>query len=61
MLDLLTGLALVLVVEGVLWALFPATMREAAIRASLIEVARLRAGGLACAAAGVVLVWLIRG
>ena len=59
--DLLTGLALVLVVEGVLWALFPATMRQAAARASLIDAAQLRAGGLACAAAGVVLVWLIRG
>lgn len=59
--DLFTGLSLVLVVEGVLWALFPATMRQAAARASLVDAARLRAGGLACAAAGVALVWLIRG
>ena len=58
--DLLTGLALVLVVEGVLWALFPGPMRQAAARAALLDTGRLRLGGLAFAALGVVLVWLIR-
>jgi uncharacterized protein YjeT (DUF2065 family) len=59
--DLLTGLALVLVVEGVLWALFPEGMREAAARAAAIDPARLRTGGIAFAALGVMCVWLIRG
>lgn len=59
--DLLTGLALVLVVEGALWALFPEGMRQAAVRAGLLDDARLRAAGLAFATLGVVLVWLIRG
>jgi uncharacterized protein YjeT (DUF2065 family) len=59
--DLLTALALVLVVEGVLWALFPARMRQAAARASLMEDQKLRMGGLVFATAGVVMVWLIRG
>lgn len=59
--DLATGLALVLVVEGVLWALFPARMREMASRAAAIEPTQLRAGGLAFAAAGVLIVWFIRG
>ena len=58
--DLGTGLALVLVVEGVLWALFPETMKQAAALAVMLEVGRLRVGGLAFAVAGVLLVWLIR-
>lgn len=58
--DLGTGLALVLVVEGVLWALFPETMKQAAARAVMLEPGRLRVGGLAFAVAGVLLVWLIR-
>lgn len=58
--DLGTGLALVLVVEGVLWALFPERMKQAAARAVLIDVATLRLGGLAFAGVGVLLVWLVR-
>lgn len=61
MIDLGTGLALVLVVEGVLWALFPEVMKQAAARAMLMEPASLRLGGLAFASVGVLLVWLIRG
>jgi uncharacterized protein YjeT (DUF2065 family) len=59
--DLLTALALVLVVEGVLWALFPDRMRQAAARASAMEDQKLRMGGLVFAALGVAAVWLIRG
>jgi uncharacterized protein len=60
MIDLGTGLALVLVVEGVLWALFPETMKQAAARAIMLEAGRLRWGGLAFAVVGVLLVWAIR-
>jgi uncharacterized protein len=60
MADLGTGLALVLVVEGVLWALFPEKMKQAAARALLIDPSSLRLGGLAFAGVGVLLVWLIR-
>ena len=67
--DLGTGLALVLVIEGVLWALFPETMKQAAARAVMLDAGRLRAGGLAFAVAGVLLgfvvhyvfVWLLAG
>ena len=59
--DLLTALALVLVIEGVLWALFPERMREAAARAAAIDAPHLRTGGLVFATLGVLLVWLIRG
>jgi uncharacterized protein YjeT (DUF2065 family) len=58
--DLGTGLALVLVVEGVLWALFPDRMKQAAARAMMLESGPLRLGGLAFATLGVLLVWLIR-
>ena len=58
--DLGTGLALVLVVEGVLWALFPERMKQAAARAMLIDAGSLRLGGLTFAGLGVLLVWLIR-
>jgi uncharacterized protein YjeT (DUF2065 family) len=61
MADLGTALALVLVIEGVLWALFPEGMKQAATRALLIEPRSLRLGGLASAGLGVLLVWLIRG
>ncbi len=59
--DLLTALALVLVIEGMLWALFPEAMKRAAERALIMNSGQLRYAGLVAAAAGVVLVWLIRG
>jgi len=59
--DLLTALALVLVIEGMLWALFPEAMKRAAERALVMDSGQLRYAGLVAAATGVVLVWLIRG
>jgi uncharacterized protein YjeT (DUF2065 family) len=58
--DLATGLALVLVLEGVLWALAPGGMKRAAMIALGLENSQLRAGGLAAAGAGVLLIWLLR-
>ena len=58
--DLWTGLALVLVIEGVLYALFPDGMKRVAARAILVPPQILRASGLMAASAGVVLVWLLR-
>ena len=58
--DLGTGLALVLVIEGVLWALFPDRMKQAAAQAVMVDSGRLRLAGLAFAVVGVVLVWAIR-
>ena len=61
MIDLATGLCLVLVIEGIIWALFPERMKQAAMRASLVDSATLRIGGLAFAGLGVLGVWLVRG
>ena len=58
--DLSTGLALVLVIEGALYALFPDGMTRAAARAAIVPSQALRLAGLAAACAGVALVWLVR-
>ena len=58
--DLWTALALVLVIEGALYALFPEGMRRAAARALAVPPQTLRLAGLAAACAGVILVWLVR-
>jgi uncharacterized protein len=59
--DLWTALALVLVIEGVLYALFPNGMKQAAARAAMVPSQVLRLAGLTAACLGVVLVWLVRG
>lgn len=59
--DFLTALALVLVIEGVLWAAFPDTMKRAAAMALAMDSSRLRTVGLLAALLGVVGVWLLRG
>ena len=58
--DLWTALALVLVIEGALYTLFPEGMKRAAARALSVPSQTLRLAGLAAACAGVVLVWLVR-
>jgi uncharacterized protein len=58
--DLWTALALVLVIEGTLYALFPEAMKRATSRALLLPSQALRVAGLAAACLGVVLVWLVR-
>ena len=55
-----TALGLVLVIEGVLYALFPEVMKRAAARALLVPPQALRLAGLTAACVGVALVWLIR-
>jgi uncharacterized protein YjeT (DUF2065 family) len=60
MTDLATALALVLVLEGLLWALSPAAMKRAAALALTIANEQLRIGGVLAAALGVGLLWLLR-
>ncbi len=59
--ELVTALALVLVIEGALWALFPDAMKRAAALALSMADGRLRTGGLVAAALGVFMAWLLRG
>ena len=58
--DLWTALALVLVIEGALCALFPEGMKRAAARALLVPPQAMRLAGLAVACFGVFIVWLVR-
>lgn len=60
-LALLLGLAIALVLEGVLYALFPELMQKV-MKAALEEAPeRLRMFGLGMACTGVFLVWVVSG
>jgi uncharacterized protein YjeT (DUF2065 family) len=58
--DLGTALALVLVIEGILYAVFPDGMKRAAARSMQVPPQTLRIAGLVAACIGVALVWLLR-
>ena len=56
----MTALGLVLFLEGAVYALFPGGIRRLLEAVRTTPEDRLRIGGLAAAAAGLVLVWLAR-
>lgn len=58
--DLWTALALVLVVEGILYALFPDGMKRLMAQMMTVPPSMLRLAGLAAACMGVGFVWLAR-
>jgi uncharacterized protein YjeT (DUF2065 family) len=58
--DLGTALALVLVIEGVLYALFPEAMKRLMAQMLSVPPTTLRMAGLAAACLGVALVYLAR-
>jgi len=59
--DLICALGLVLVLEGILYGGMPGLARRLAAQVVAMPEGALRAGGLVAAAAGVALVWLVRG
>jgi uncharacterized protein len=59
--DLIVGLGLVFVIEGLLWAAFPKAARHMLEVASTSPEASLRTGGTIAILIGVLLVWLVRG
>ncbi len=59
--ELLIGLGLVLVIEGLIYSLFPGGAKRLAEEVLNIPEASLRIGGLAAVAVGVAIVWLVRG
>ena len=59
--ELAVGIGLVLALEGALYALFPDAMRRMAAHVVQAPVDSLRIIGVLSAAAGVGLVWLMRG
>jgi uncharacterized protein YjeT (DUF2065 family) len=58
--DFVTALALVLVIEGALYALFPQGMQRMMRGALEIPPGVLRNGGIAVLVLGFAIVWLIR-
>ena len=59
--DLFAALGLVLVIEGVVLALFPEGLKRKLIAALEMPSSTLRAMGLFAADAGLAIVWLVRG
>lgn len=59
--DILTGLAFLLIIEGLVYALAPRFLVEMARLLTSIPEQQLRVAGLSVMAMGVALVWLIRG
>jgi uncharacterized protein len=59
--DLVVAFGLVLVLEGLLWSLFPGLGRKLLEATAGASESSLRLAGAAAVAAGVAIVWLIRG
>lgn len=59
--ELATAIALIFVIEGVLYSLFPNAMKRLLEQVATISPQSLRVGGLFFAVLGVVIVWLLRG
>lgn len=59
--DLLAALGLVLVFEGVLYALAPGALKRMFVMAQSLDEGHLRLGGLIAVVAGVAVVWAVRG
>lgn len=59
--DLIAAVGLVLVIEGLLWALSPDAARRMLEAASDMPQQTLRTFGWLAVATGVVIVWLVRG
>lgn len=59
--DLVTAIGLALVIEGILYALFPAQMRRALELVFASGEGAVRRSGLTAALIGLGIVWLVRG
>ncbi len=59
--DFLTGLAFFLIIEGMIYALFPQAMKRMAAEIHKIPHSAIRVSGVVALAFGVFGVWLIRG
>lgn len=59
--DFLVALGLVLVIEGILYAAFPAGMRRTVAAVLESPDGVLRISGLVASVLGLVMIWLVRG
>ena len=61
MTDFLAALGLAIDIEGLVYAAFPEQMKKWLAVFNALPVTRIRAAALACAAGGLVILWLARG
>ena len=61
MIEFASALALAVVLEGLLYAAFPEQMKRMLATIQTLPASTIRAVALACAGAGLVLLWIIRG
>ena len=61
MTDLIVGIAIALVLEGIFYALFPDQMKAKMAQLLTAPSSSLRIGGVVALAIGVFIVWLVRG
>lgn len=61
MTELFSALALAIIIEGLVYAAFPEQMKKMLASVQAMPASTIRAVALACAAAGLVLLWFIRG
>jgi uncharacterized protein len=59
--DFLAAIGLFFAIEGILFAAFPLTAKQAMAAALGMSDSRLRIAGVVSAALGVLIVWLVRG
>ena len=59
--DLIVGIGLVFVIEGLLYAAFPSQMRKMVEDITKLPDANLRSIGLFALVVGVLIVWFVRG
>lgn len=59
--ELIVAFGLVLVIEGLLWAMIPLYALKMMEAMSKLPEASLRGGGVAAVALGVLVIWLARG
>lgn len=59
--ELLAALALAIVIEGLLYAAFPEQMKKMLASIQSMPASTIRAVALACAAVGLLLLWIVRG
>ena len=61
MIEFFSALALAIVIEGLVYAAFPEQMKKMLAQLMATPASTIRAVALACAGAGLVLLWFLRG
>ncbi len=61
MTELLSAVALAIVIEGLAYAAFPEQMKKMLASILSMPASSIRAAALACAGVGLVLLWFVRG